>query len=190
MSKAVHKSQELSSKVTQASPVSKRRQNTEVLQELEAAIKSTVKGRLPKLREWQSLPSEPGLSDAVQAVEKKRGLETGDLYDVVDELRTRQAKNFLKIRYGDMYGSWQTFAAWTFPSGFTVYTHEMLDGDDCVILAVSEHGLDEDLALRVIESAFRGLFDEEGNCALAMVLARTKLTVRSPLLNNLLNRRK
>ena len=172
----------------QALPKSKRQQNAELLLELAAAIRTTVKGHLPKLGKWQFMPNEPGLIEAVQAVEKKRGVEIGDLFDFVDELRERKSKKFLKLRFGDMYGTWQAFSAWLFPTGYTAYIYDILDGDDSVILAVSENGLDENLALQIIDSAFADQFETDGSCSLDIVSVKTTLTVRSPVLNKLLAR--
>lgn len=160
-----------------------------LLLELEIRLRKLVKGKLPSLsKAWDGdWPCTATLNEAVGAIAEESGEDYDSLWSRIEAIWEKEKKAilFLPLASERFGGSYQELSAFSFPTGFTVYAYSDDSDYTGLILALSEDGLDEALALRLLECAF-GHYIEDDECILEFDQPYTDLQTRSPLLEVLL----
>ena len=163
--------------------------DADLIQLLTPYLEKAIAGKLPKLEPWFDWESAPVLGTAINALARKLKLDDDaqiSLQEQIDPIRRKQSTTVLDAQYGDAFGSSLRFTAWTLPGWKTLYLFEPEEG--CYVLATSDNGLDERLALRVLASYFVSAFDDNGHCTHDFATVITALKLRSPLLTALLEK--
>lgn len=154
-----------------------------LLHQLETTVRGLLTGDKRPRDPYNSLPEGPCLYEIVeQMVEEDKCEDTLALFD---RLRAKEDVLILKFGCGDYGATWTEFSAWTLPSGYTIYLYDDEDNEGLVLTA-SEQGLDERLALALLQTYFGNSFDDSDECGMDITRARTELTMRSPLLSAVL----